>query len=108
MVALQANLQGAVGAGEGANNSEGRAWLGRAQTPNGGAYAWRKEDTHAWGGRTHLERGTHVSVGVGVHAWEGGRVRLAGRACLEEGRTCLEGGRIRLRGGAHAWEGAHA
>jgi hypothetical protein len=58
-VALQANLQGEDGTGEGANGSEG------ARTPGGGAHDW-------WGGTLAYEWGS-------AHAWGGAHVE-GGRA----------------------------
>jgi hypothetical protein len=92
-VALQANLQGEDGTGEGENGSEGARTPGgggprlvrRARTPvEGGAYAWL-------GGRAHLG---------GAHACGRGCVRLVGRAHMPGGgtRTPRRGGTLLERG----------
>jgi hypothetical protein len=102
-VALQANLQGKDGTGEGENDSEGahtptrgrarlrvggRAHLGRGvRTPRKGGARLGK-GAHASG------RGAHACEWRGAHAWEWGDAHAWGRCA-----------RLRV-GGAHAYEGA--
>jgi hypothetical protein len=78
MVALQANLQGEDGVGEGANGSEGVRTLGGE-----GAYAWE-------GGRMPGEE-VRTLVEGGAYAWLGGHARRGGGARTPSGE------------GTHAW-----
>jgi hypothetical protein len=120
-VALQANLQGKDGTGEGENDSEGahtptrgRARLrveGRACLGVGGCTRLGEVRTPSSGGRARLRGGAHDWWG-GAHACEWGgcahlgrgvRTPRKGGACLGEGRAYLGvGGRARLRGGGRA------
>jgi hypothetical protein len=131
-VALQANLQGEDGVGEGANGSEGvrthgrggtYAWLGgcvclveeRARLVGGrvrllGGRARLGGDTHAWGGgyahlggEVRMPSGRVRTPGGGAHAWGGGCARL-----VERGHMSREGACIPVEGGVYAWWEGHA
>jgi hypothetical protein len=90
MVALQANLRGAYGGGEGVNGSEGACTAKRRRERLGRGVHTLKGGVHTLKGGVHTWEGGACMLGGGAHAWGGGRGE-GGRVCLG-GHTRIEGG----------------